>query len=390
MPRVSTVITLFLASPSDVAPERAIVTRVIDDWNAIEGRNRNVLFELLSWERNTSSSIGDDGQDVINGQIGDSYDAMIALFWTKVGMETERAVSGSVEEYERALARHNSGDDIEIGVYFKTAAPSLDMIKPSQYQGVLDLKDRIEADGVYHKSFVDDISLDFEIKLFLDRISKKLLKSTDTKLTVTTAIPISVGAKVIDEHSLSGSIEGEDLGYLDLIESMQEHSEKSSEFLDGMSKELGIINSVVTLAADQLKELASLGVSSPKNVRPVVTEVTSAFDDFSVYIESGIESFAVHTAGLAEDGRKLVNVASDFDPAKDDIEAAEVQLLSTISAMSGAVKAMQEFAGTIASLQRMTVKFNHARRRLSANVRRTAELIISSRSILQETVYALS
>jgi hypothetical protein len=156
MPRQTTIISVFLASPSDVAAERKIVTRAIDRWNTIRGRSQGYLLELLTWELSTSSAVGSDGQDVVNSQIGDEYDAMVAIFWSRLGSETPRADSGTVEEYERALQRHKRGDPIEVGVYFKTADPPMDKIDPMQLKGVFDLKTQMESDGVYHKSFKDD------------------------------------------------------------------------------------------------------------------------------------------------------------------------------------------------------------------------------------------
>jgi hypothetical protein len=54
--------------------------------------------------------------------------------------------------------------------------------------------------------------------------------------------------------------------------------------------------------------------------------------------------------------------------------------------MSGAIEGMQGFANTIRSLQRMTVAFNHSRRRLATNVDKLVQLISYSRTVVIEAL----
>ena len=46
-----------------------------------------------------------DGQDVINRQIEDKYDLFIGIMYTKFGSPTNRAESGTVEEFEIAYKK---------------------------------------------------------------------------------------------------------------------------------------------------------------------------------------------------------------------------------------------------------------------------------------------
>ncbi len=80
MAKQITTLSIFLASPSDVANERNIVKRVIDELNNTSLKPFNIQLELLNWENSTFPSFGAYPQDVINNQIGDDYDIFFRNF----------------------------------------------------------------------------------------------------------------------------------------------------------------------------------------------------------------------------------------------------------------------------------------------------------------------
>ena len=64
MAKQITTLSIFLASPSDVANERNIVKRVIDELNNTSLKPFNIQLELLNWENSTFPSFGAYPQDV--------------------------------------------------------------------------------------------------------------------------------------------------------------------------------------------------------------------------------------------------------------------------------------------------------------------------------------
>lgn len=101
MPRQTTTIGLFLASPSDVEREREIVTRAIDAWNQISGRRSGVYVELLKWETSVAAGFSDDGQSVVNEEIGEAYDALLCVFgvgWARKQPDLIQVLSKSTKE----------------------------------------------------------------------------------------------------------------------------------------------------------------------------------------------------------------------------------------------------------------------------------------------------
>jgi len=167
---------IFLASPGDTQEERKAAEDVVNEINKGSGPRDNYRLELLKWETDTYSSIGEDGQDVINKQIGSDYQVFVGVMWKKFGTPTKRAGSGTEEEFQLAYERYDKKKDINIMFYFNSSPipQDADFI---QAQKVKDFKSRIQDLGVYHKSF--DSTKDFEkhLRMDLQRYVNDILKA---------------------------------------------------------------------------------------------------------------------------------------------------------------------------------------------------------------------
>lgn len=166
---------IFLASPGDTNAERLAAEEVVEEINKSIGSRDNFRLELLKWENDTYPSVGEDGQDVINKQIGSDYQIFVGIMWKKFGSPTKRAGSGTEEEFSLAYERYTSKKDIQIMFYFNSAPipQDADLV---QFQKVRDFKKKIEDLGAYHKPF--DSTKDFEKSLRMDltRYVKDTLK----------------------------------------------------------------------------------------------------------------------------------------------------------------------------------------------------------------------
>ncbi|PVU82911.1 hypothetical protein DDP54_07740 [Cellulomonas sp. WB94] len=110
------VVRVLIASPGDVALEREVISETIDDWNAARAVASEVVLMPIRWETHVVPELGVDAQMVVNTQIGDGSDIVIAVFSSRVGTATPRAVSGTVEEVDRAVA-----DGRTVHVWFSRA-----------------------------------------------------------------------------------------------------------------------------------------------------------------------------------------------------------------------------------------------------------------------------
>jgi hypothetical protein len=107
--QLAQVFTVMIASPSDVADARQAVYDSLTEWNDANTRHRNVILLPLKWETSAVPQLGSDGQDIINHQLVDDADIVIALFGSRLGQETARDLSGTAEEMNRA---HGAGKPV--------------------------------------------------------------------------------------------------------------------------------------------------------------------------------------------------------------------------------------------------------------------------------------
>ena len=73
-------VRIFVASPSDVKDERDEACRVIHDWNAANSMTRSVLVEPVRVETHSQAVQGAHPQDLINGQLLERCDLLVAIF----------------------------------------------------------------------------------------------------------------------------------------------------------------------------------------------------------------------------------------------------------------------------------------------------------------------
>src|SRR5688572_4352500 len=94
------VIKVMIASPSDVNAERQAVKDVLHDWNTMHSEEKGVVLMPIGWDTHVTPEMGNRPQAIINKQILQGCDALVAMFWTKLGSPTGAAISGTVEEIE--------------------------------------------------------------------------------------------------------------------------------------------------------------------------------------------------------------------------------------------------------------------------------------------------
>lgn len=323
MARTLTSVSIFLASPSDVDHERNVVSAAIEEWNARYSRDRSLVFDLMRWETSISAGFGTDGQAVINTQIEDEYDVLIGLFWAKLGTPTPRAESGTVEEYERALARFQAREKVEICFFFKDAPINFRSVDLLQVTAVKDFEQRVQSAGALTKSFRDDEGLKLEVGLLLDRVARSfpnfsLAEVGDEKapairdLSKTRERPADVvktGSETVDE----------DIGLFDAIENLDANASAASRFLDGMSACLQSLTSTTSAVASEYEEIKRMRPLSPAEAKPGIQRVCISMDAFSEYLEQETSAYAENVAAIANDIRDVIRISYDFIDTSEDM-----------------------------------------------------------------------
>jgi hypothetical protein len=140
---MATVLRVLIASPSDVAEEREVLTNVVLDWDAAHSKAERIVLMPVKWETHAHPASGDYPQGIINKQIVDDCDILIGAFWSRLGTATPVAASGTAEEIERLRSKGKN-----VLLYFSTA-PLPQSHDPEQWRMLKDYQRTLQRDTLY-------------------------------------------------------------------------------------------------------------------------------------------------------------------------------------------------------------------------------------------------
>jgi Domain of unknown function (DUF4062) len=138
------ILRVMIASPGDVQEERRIVTEEIYRWNDANSIARNLVLQPIKWETHSSPQLGAHPQSIINDQLLQDADIVVAIFGTRIGTATEENISGTVEEIKRHVASRKTAM-----LYFSDVPVSPSAINPEQYAALQKFRSECQTTGLY-------------------------------------------------------------------------------------------------------------------------------------------------------------------------------------------------------------------------------------------------
>lgn len=150
MPFITKTFKVLISCPKDIQEEKDTVKQAIMEWNSINSHRENIVFLPMSWDINSAPKMSNSGpQKIINKQLTDKADYVIAIFRSRLGTATESFMSGTVEEIAKV---HKRGKPAS--VYFLNDINSINNIDTDQLSRLQEYKAKLK--GLYHE--VDDSS----------------------------------------------------------------------------------------------------------------------------------------------------------------------------------------------------------------------------------------
>jgi len=135
MSYIATTFNVMIASPGDVASERAMIRDAVYEWNAVHSISRKIVLLPVGWETHSSPDMGASAQEIINLQVLEKCDLLVGVFWTRIGTPTERHISGTVEEIEEHIAKGKPAM-----LYFSSQPVVMDSVDLDQFQNLKSFK----------------------------------------------------------------------------------------------------------------------------------------------------------------------------------------------------------------------------------------------------------
>ncbi|MHB0926803.1 MAG: DUF4062 domain-containing protein [Gallionellaceae bacterium] len=355
MSRKATIVQVFVASPSDVQPERDLLDALIVELNRTWSTTLGVMFELLKWETHVHPSFGADPQSIVNEQIGDSYDVFIGILWGRFGTPTPRAQSGTAEEFERAFSRlkgdrHNP----EVMIYFKDAPLPPSKIDPAQLQLIQNFRASLPDRGGIYAVFEDESGFQSSLRAHLAALAQKWSSMNTASNSAEPLIPAITEDAIADDH--------DDLGYLDYVESYESRMAE-------MTSTLTVISNATIRIGEQIsqrtKEIQQLG-DPPPDIKTARRLVKKAADDMDAYAEilnnqiplmSSSRESALHALTSA------LTLYEDFSNTnQSDLAILRTELTALLDAATGSKEGIAGLYSSTAGLPRMTSDLNRAKR----------------------------
>lgn len=137
------VINVMVASPGDVTRERILAQEVIAEWNSLHSERFKLVLMPLLWELDSYPAMGDRAQAIVNRQLVDRADILVAIFWSRLGSPTGKDISGTVEEIREMIAKNKP-----VMVYLSATPIVLDSIDLQQYESLKKFVEELRPSGL--------------------------------------------------------------------------------------------------------------------------------------------------------------------------------------------------------------------------------------------------
>ena len=199
-----------IASPGDVDKERSLIRDVILSWNNRFAESRKAILLPVGWETHSIPEMGAHPQAILNKQLLDVSDLLVAIFSTRLGSPTPDHPSGTVEEIKKFIETNKT-----VMLYFSNEPVDRQTPNTEQYKRLEVFKEECKNKGLYAEyNSISDLKEKFSKQL--DMLMEKVINERDsTKIIVQT--------KAIDSPTINKSVLSEDAILL-LTELAKSHS----------------------------------------------------------------------------------------------------------------------------------------------------------------------
>lgn len=136
-----------ISCPDDVQDDIKAVLQAFDSVNRNIGELHHIHLVTLFWKNDAIPAAGNSAQAIVNQQLLNKADGVIALFWTRFGTPTDKYGSGTEEEIERAIA-----DNKDVLLFCSERRIVPNKLIPEQHVKVENFKNRFHGLFASYKS----------------------------------------------------------------------------------------------------------------------------------------------------------------------------------------------------------------------------------------------
>jgi len=387
---------ILLASPSDVAPERESVDRVVAELNRTLPAAVGVHLDLVAWETSSTPSLGSDPQAILNSQLGDDADIFIGLLWARMGTPTPRAASGTAEEFSRVYSRWKADpDSVAVMFYFKEAGVPVD-VDTDQLRAVQEFRRSLQ-DAAITARFENAAELEMHLRVHLTRqvFSRAAQPQRASGGGVDESGPGHAPPARMSIETQSG--EEEEEGLLDLVEKSSIGFAVMTDSVRRIGEETQEVGVFINA---QAQELLALNMRHPEDARKgklIVNRTGERMLAFSQRVDRELPALGKSALDAIGSVGKAAQLVPDFGPAA--VQGIEGNLVALRGMRESVRMSRQQLGGwqrQLEQMPRVTTQFNRAKRetltvmgRLDREFGRVEELATATESMITEVLERL-
>jgi len=163
------VLKVLIATPGDTGAEVKAIIQSIHSWNGRRGEAEGVILLPRHWKSDTVPLLNaEGGQAVVNSQIVDDSDIVVAVFDSRLGSATMGAVSGTAHEIE---STSEAGKPVH--VYFSDEPIRRSAADPKELGRLNKFRVEMEAKGLVGV-YVDPTDLGHQVREAIEHDLMKL------------------------------------------------------------------------------------------------------------------------------------------------------------------------------------------------------------------------
>jgi hypothetical protein len=391
MPRQEHILTVFVASPSDVAPERARLEEVVTELNQSWSRSLGIRLDLIRWETHAYPGFGVDAQEVINRQVPSDYDIFIGMMWHRFGTATSRAESGTEEEFLRAKAKWDCDHSaLDLMIYFKDAPVVPSQIDTSQLSKVTGFRKSLGEGGGLYWSFQSSDDFANLVRIHLTHVVQKW----QSKLLV--AGGDTVSKSEITKPSLVTTPETadeEETGLLELSEEFEDKFQEAADVITRIGKATEAIGKKIEGHASRAQAATETGSVTRAAAKRLISKAAKDMNDYAAKLSREVPLLR----GLMQVGLGSLSKAISLWPEFAHEHTNHDQVAEWVLAIQGVRKILsdaegniQGFLDSVNGLPRLTTDLNKAKRSLRTELQSLIELFRAQEQLLAQTEAASS
>jgi len=382
-------IKVFLASPSDVKIERDLVFSLKDDFDHMIGKPNQIRFEFVNWERSAYPGVGADAQEVINNAINQDFNIFLGLFWQRFGTPTNRAESGTKEEFDIAYKMYQDNpDNIHIMLYFKTSPADIYQIDLEQFQKVKDFKTEVQNLGVLYYEF-DKID---QLKNFLMIHLSSIIRDKYTNQGKQVIVLPTTETK--DKYELlSEEIESKPTLNIEGILELSDRANDAMLELPNISDTiLQSINFIGDKFAERTKEINVVANIKDKKLKKkrsisVLNKMANDLNQFSSEIDQTLPTFSDTLTEAIDSYTRLLVSASESSLFVTEVNRQlETVFPKLYDAIDEALDGIASFLQIVGSLPALTSKFGAAKRNAELSTNNLMKEFIGAKKIMKQLI----